>query len=42
MIVVNFGGAMLLSEGGGHSSMEFMGKLVNLISVNEIYVIQIR
>lgn len=42
MILVNFGEAMLLREGGGHSSMEFMGKLVNLITVNEIYVIKIR
>lgn len=39
---MNFGEAMLLREAGGHSFMEFMGKLVNLVTVNEIYVIKIR
>lgn len=45
MIPVNFnwGGAwMLLGEVEGHSHMEFMGRLVNLVSVNGIYTVKIR
>lgn len=45
MILVNFnwGGVwMLLGEVEGHSHMEFMGRLVNLVSVNGIYTVKIR
>lgn len=33
---------MLLGEVEGYSHMEFMGRLVNLVSVNGIYTVKIR